>query len=123
VKRRAFLLCGLCLAIGLSAQAQGADDLPRVAILSPDPSTAADRTSGYPLVRFLEALRERGYVDGRNIRLDFRFAENRLDRLPALGAELVKAQPAVIYTGHFPVGDRSYRAGPQRESWDFPPLF
>jgi putative ABC transport system substrate-binding protein len=39
-----------------------------------------------------------GYVDGRNIRLDIRFAENRLDRLPALAAELVKARPAVIYT-------------------------
>ena len=47
---------------------------------------------------FIEALRERGYVDGRNLRLDFRFAENRLDRLPALAAELVKARPAVIYT-------------------------
>jgi putative ABC transport system substrate-binding protein len=50
------------------------------------------------LVIFLEALRERGYVDGRNIRLDFRFAENRLDRLPALAAELVNARPTVIYT-------------------------
>ena len=47
---------------------------------------------------FLEALHEQGYVDGRNIRLDFRFAENRLDRLPALATELVKARPAVIYT-------------------------
>src|SRR5215813_11639016 len=47
---------------------------------------------------FLEALREQGYVDRQNIRLDFRFAENRLDRLPALAAELVKARPAVIYT-------------------------
>jgi putative ABC transport system substrate-binding protein len=50
------------------------------------------------LAIFLEALHERGYVDGRNIRLDFRFAEYRLDRLPALAAELVKARPAVIYT-------------------------
>jgi putative tryptophan/tyrosine transport system substrate-binding protein len=99
MKRRAFLVCWVCLAaIGLEAGAQGATDLPRVAILSPDPPTAADPATGNPLVIFLEALHERGYVDGRNIRLDFRFAENRLDRLPALAAELVKARPAVIYT-------------------------
>jgi putative ABC transport system substrate-binding protein len=99
VKRRAFLVCWVCLAaIGPEAGAPGATDLPRVAILSPDPPTAADPATGNPLAMFLEALHERGYVDGRNIRLDFRFAENRVDRLPALAAELVKARPAVIYT-------------------------
>jgi putative ABC transport system substrate-binding protein len=97
--RRAFLVCWLCLAvIGSEAGAQGAADLPRVAILSPDPQSAADPTTGNPLAMFLEALHEQGYVDHRNIRLDFRFAENRLDRLPALAGELVKARPAVIYT-------------------------
>ena len=97
--RRAFLVCWLCLAaIGSEAGAQGATDLPRVAILSPDPPTAADPATGNPFATFLEALHERGYVDGRNIHLDFRFAENRLDRLPALAAELVRARPAVIYT-------------------------
>jgi putative tryptophan/tyrosine transport system substrate-binding protein len=95
MRRRVFLVYGLCLAgIGPHARAQGAGDLPRVAILSPDPATAgSDR-----LAAFLGTLRELGYVDGRNIRLDIRFAENHLDRLPALAAELVKAQPAVIYT-------------------------
>ena len=99
MKRRAFLLSGLYLAaIGREGGAQSATDLPRVAILSPDLPTAADPAIGNPFAIFLEALHERGYVDGRNIRLDFRFAENRLDRLPALAAELVKAGPAVIYT-------------------------
>jgi hypothetical protein len=89
----------VCLAaIGTVAGAQGATDLPRVAILSPDLPTAADPAIGNPLAIFLEALPERGYVGGRNIRRDFRFAENRLDRLPALAADLVKARPAVIYT-------------------------
>src|SRR5262249_20692657 len=95
MRRRVFLAYGLCLAgIGPHARAQGAGDLPRVAILSPDLATAgSDR-----LAAFLGTLRELGYVDGRNIRLDMRFAENRLDRLPAFAAELVKARPAVIYT-------------------------
>ena len=62
--------------------------------LAADPATAgSDR-----LAAFLGTLRELGYVEGWNIRLDMRFAENRLDRLPALAAELVKARPAVIYT-------------------------
>jgi putative ABC transport system substrate-binding protein len=94
MKRREFitLLSGAAVAWPLAARAQGAGDLPRVAILSPDPATT-DR-----LAPFLGTLRELGYVDGRNIRLDIRFAENRFDRLPALTAELVKAGPAVIYT-------------------------
>jgi putative ABC transport system substrate-binding protein len=91
-RRDFFTLLGAAAAWPLAARAQGAGDLPRVAILSPEPETA----EWLPI--FLGRLRELGYVDGRNIRLDTRFAENRFDRLPALAAELVKARPAVIYT-------------------------
>jgi putative ABC transport system substrate-binding protein len=95
MRRRVFLVYGLCLAgIGPHARAQGAGDLARVAILSPDPAT----TGSDRLPAFLGTPREFGYVDGRNVRLDMRFAENRLDRLPGLAAELVKVRPAVIYT-------------------------
>jgi putative ABC transport system substrate-binding protein len=94
IRRRQFitLLGGAAVAWPLAVRAQGAGDLPRVAVLSPDPAT----TDRLPV--FLGRLGELGYVDGRNIRLDTRFAGNRLDRLPALAAELVKARPAVIYT-------------------------
>jgi len=99
MKRRVFLVCGLCLAgISPRARAQGAGYLSRVAILSPQPSTAADSASGDPFAAFLKALHELGYVDGRNIQLDFRFAENHLDLLPGLAAELVKGRPDVIHT-------------------------
>jgi putative ABC transport system substrate-binding protein len=95
MRRRAFLVYGLCLTgIGPHARAQGVGDLPRIAILSPDPATVGSNR----LAPFLGTLYELGYIDSRNIRLDIRFAENRLDRLPALAAELVKARPAVIYT-------------------------
>src|SRR5215469_17672912 len=95
MRRRIFLAYGLCVAgIGPHAQAQGAGDLPRVAILSPDPATVGSER----LAAFLGTLRELGYVDGGNVGLDMRFAENRADRLPALAAELVKARPAAIYT-------------------------
>ena len=94
MRRRVFLLSWLCLTgIGSEVLAQGAADLPRVAILSPDP--ADSRGAAF---RFLEALRDLGYVAERNIRLQSRFAENRLDLLPALAVELVKWRPNVIYT-------------------------
>ena len=99
MRRRCFLLSGLCLAaIGSEARAQGAADLPRLAILTPFPPTAADPAGGNSFAAFLEALRELGYVDGRSIRLDFRFADNRLGLLPGFAAELVKGRPDVIYT-------------------------
>ena len=94
MRRRVFLLSWLCLTgIGSEVLAQGAADLPRVAILSPDP--ADSRGAAF---RFLEALRDLGYVDGRNIRLQSRFAGNRLDLLRSLAAELVEWRPSVIYT-------------------------
>jgi putative ABC transport system substrate-binding protein len=47
---------------------------------------------------FLRAMQELGYAEGRNIRTEFRFAEDRLDRLPVLASELVAWRPNVIYT-------------------------
>src|SRR6516165_6172624 len=98
MRRRQFLTLvgGAAAAWPLAARAQDADDLPRVAILSPDPAPS-DR-----LLVFLGRLRELGDVDGRNIRLDIRFAGSRYDRLPALAEELVKARPAVIFTSSKP---------------------
>jgi putative ABC transport system substrate-binding protein len=87
MERRAFigtLACGL-LAAPLAAGAQPVGKVPRVGFLRV--TTASDRP---PLLdAFRQGLRELGWVEGQDIVIDYRYAEDRVDRLPGLAAELV----------------------------------
>lgn len=51
---------------------------------------------------FRAALAEAGYIEGRNVVIDYRFAEGRYDRLPAMAEELVRARVAVIVASPTP---------------------
>jgi putative tryptophan/tyrosine transport system substrate-binding protein len=78
-------------------EAQQPDRLPKVAILAIDTPHYVDRpTSNIGIVR--AALAELGYVDGKNVSFEFRFAHRAYERLPALAAELVASRPDVLYT-------------------------
>jgi putative tryptophan/tyrosine transport system substrate-binding protein len=89
-----FMLCVMLLAFGLPAYAQ---KIPRVGILRAGAGPAA----GEPDV-LIEALRGLGYVEGKNILIDVRYAQGNRDRLREFAMELVQTKVDVIYTGSSP---------------------
>jgi putative ABC transport system substrate-binding protein len=69
--------------------------VPVIGFLSPQ---SAD-DSKIDTVPFLQSLKETGYVEGQNVVVEHRYAENQYDRLPALAADLVRRRVAVIVAG------------------------
>lgn len=84
-------LLGVCLR-PTASRSQPAGSPPRIAFLGV--SSASDYA---PLLNaFLQGLRELGYEDGRNIRIEYRWAEGREERLPDLAQQLVRLNPRVL---------------------------
>jgi len=79
---------------GARAEAQQPTKIPRIGLLNATaPSAVSARTEA-----FRQGLRDLGYVEGKNIVIEYRHAEGKLDRLPALAAELVRLNMDVILT-------------------------
>src|SRR5262249_10011860 len=78
----------------LAAEAQQ-PKVPVIGYLSPGSAAA----SAQPVAVFRQSLAEAGYVVGRNAAIEYRFAEGQYDRLPAMAAELVRSEVALIVAG------------------------
>ena len=94
--RRTFLgaLASSLLAAPLAAEAQPAGKVPRVGFLAA--SSASDAANARWIEAFRQGLRDLGYVEGRNIVIEYRYAGEKYERLPALAAELVRLKVDVI---------------------------
>src|SRR5215470_17344167 len=99
MNRRAFIsLLGGTAAWPLAARAQQSHKVPRIGVLLPGtPTSFAPRTKA-----FVEGLQDLGYVEGRTVAFEWRWGQDRVDRLPDLAAELVGSQVDVIVTGGTP---------------------
>jgi hypothetical protein len=124
IRRREFitLLGGAAAAWPLAARAQQAGKLPVIGFLGP--ATAATQSQwAVPMVR---RLRELNWIEGRNIVIEYRWAEGRAERAAEVASEFVRSRVDVIVTigtptttadGHFPNSDRvllGQRAGGDR---------
>jgi putative ABC transport system substrate-binding protein len=83
----------LLFALGFSAEAQQSQKIPRIGYL---PGRGEPSTPGFQVEAFRQGLRDLGYTEGKNILVDYRYIEEKLDRIPSLVAELVQLKPNVL---------------------------
>ena len=88
---RAIALFALLFTLCVSVEAQQPGKFPRIGYLGPGYGQANARTDA-----FREGLRELGHVEGKNILIEYRYAEGKSDRLPDLATELVRLKVNVI---------------------------
>ena len=86
------LLVVAVVVVAAIAHAQQPGKIPRIGYLSTNtPAAMSTRTEA-----FRQGLRELGYVEGKNIVIEYRYAEGKRDRLPTLAAELVRLNVDII---------------------------
>ncbi len=107
--KAAWLVVGLGLALLTAPTApdtQAQQKVRRIGLLlSTTPSAASHVTAA-----FSEALRELGHVEGKNVTLEYRWAEGRAERFPELAADLVRLKVDVIVTSSSPAADSARKA-------------
>jgi putative tryptophan/tyrosine transport system substrate-binding protein len=118
LKRRSFLtlLGGAAVAWPLAARAQQLNPVRRIGVLMPYGENDPVATAW--LSAFTQGLAELGWTDGRNLRMDVRWAAGNVDRMRTFAKELVDLQPDVIFTDSTP-----QTAAFQRETRTIPIVF
>ena len=94
----AFALCAMLLALCVSAQAQQSGKIFRIGYL--DPITVSE--NAVRLEAFRQELSKLGWIEGKNIAFEYRFAENKPERIPELAEELVRLKVDLIVTSANP---------------------
>jgi len=110
--RRAFLALALAFVplIGVdAANAQQPAKIPRIGYLSTTGSLGSPVTQA-SLDAFRQGLRERGYVEGQNILIEYRSGDGKIDRLPGLATELARLKVEVIVAGATPAARAARQA-------------
>ena len=103
MKRREFVtLLGGAAAWPLAARAQQADRMRRIGVLMAFAETNLDAQAW--IAAFLEELRKLGWIEGRNIRIDFRWAAADEEAMQRFAKELVALQPDLILSRLIPRG-------------------
>jgi putative tryptophan/tyrosine transport system substrate-binding protein len=102
----ALALGALLFALCLSAEAQQQRKIARIGYLSAgDPVSRRDRIEA-----LRQGLRELGYIEGKNIIIEYRYAQGRSDRLPELARELVHLKVDIIFAGGAPATEAAKNA-------------
>jgi hypothetical protein len=89
-------LCALLFALCTSAAAQQPKKIPRIGYVR---VVGVPSTPGPNVEAFRQGLQDLGYVEGKNIVIEFRYAEGKPDRVPSLVAELVQLKVDVLISG------------------------
>jgi putative tryptophan/tyrosine transport system substrate-binding protein len=107
IRRRKFLATlGGAVAWPLAARAQQAGKLPTIGFLGPNTRSAASEW----VVALVQRLRELGWMEGRTITIEYRWAEGREERFPEIAAELVRLKVELIVTSGTPAVMASKKA-------------
>jgi len=95
IKKLSFVILAACILASVhSAQAQQPEKIPRVGFLS----ALSASSMSTRMEAFRNGLHDLGYVEGKNIVIDYRYADGKTERVPALAAELLRLKVDVIVT-------------------------